>query len=155
MRFKLRFEYLALAFVVLGLACDGFGQTPGASSHPEWIPSSSADVQNLVLKAQHKLDAVEKQQAELNTELAKISQQVTAKNQELDTARKQAQSELDKANAAAMVGVDAALWKWDPEKLSYSAITPPAAPANASTQPAKPASASPGAATPPVQQAKK
>jgi hypothetical protein len=143
---RLENAFLAMLFCVTFLAA-AFAQTV--------VPVVTADQKLAVLQAQHKLDTVEKQQSDLNTQLAKISQQVTAKNQELDTARKTAQSELDKANAAVTGSVDGKLWKWDPDTLTFSPVPPPAAPANASTQPAKPASASPGAATPPVQQAKK
>jgi len=140
-----RSHIFACALCVLTFACAGFTQA---------APSATADQKIAIRDAQHKIDAVEKQQSQLAVNIDKVQKEIDKQGQELIAQQKAAQAELEKANAAVTSGVDAKLWKWDAEKLTFTAVPPPAAPANASTQPAKPA-LSPGAAAPPVQQAKK
>jgi hypothetical protein len=131
------------------LAAAAFAQTPA--------PTLSAEQKLSYRDAQHKLDAIEKQQKDLGLQYADIQQKVTTESQRLAGLRQQAQAELDKVAADLKAGVDDKKWKFNDEPLTFTAVPAPAAPANASTsQPAKPTSpGSPGAAVPPVQQARK
>lgn len=145
-----RSNFTCITHIICVMSLSVFGFTQAGA------PVATADQKAAVRDAQHKLDVIEKQQSQLALQIDKIQQQINDEGQKLAAQQKAAQAELDKANSAVTDGVEAWLWKWDPEKLAFSAVpSPPAAPANASTQPAKPATTSPGAAAPPVQQAKK
>jgi hypothetical protein len=144
-----RSNFTCITHILYVMCLSVFGFSQAAT------PVATVDQKAAVRDAQHKLDVIEKQQSQLALQIDKIQKQIDDEGQKLLAQQKSAQAVLDKANAAATDGIDAKLWKWDPEALSFSAVPPPAAPANASTQPAKPATTSPGAAAPPVQQAKK
>ena len=132
-----------LCFVV---ACC-FAQSP---------PTFTSDQKVAVLEAQHKLDAVEKQQKDLGLQIQDLQTKIQNESQRLAKSYADAKAAVDKAEAAAIVGVDEKKWKPDWETLTFSAVPAPAAPPNASNPP-KPVPGSSGAAAPlpATQQAKK
>ena len=117
-------------------------------------PTFTTDQKLTVRDAQHKLDAVEKQQKDLGLQIQDLQTKIQTESQRLAKSYADAKAAVDKAEAEAVAGVDAKKWKPDWETLSFSAVPAPAALPNASNPP-KPVPGSSGAAAPPTQQAKK
>lgn len=139
-------QFLALACLcVLSAAC--FAQTPPTP------PTLTPDQKLAIREAQHKLDAVEKQQLDLKSQIQQLQANIQTESQRLTKSYQDAKAVLDKAQADATAGVDDKKWKPDWETLTFTAVPAPAASPNASTP--KPVPGSPGAAAPPAQQAKK
>ena len=139
--------FLAIACLAL-FSVAGFAQTPPAA------PVATDQQKVAILAAQHKRDLVVKQQSDLALQIVDLQKKITDESTRLAKALDEAEAAYKVATNAATSGVDAKLWQWNYDSLTFTAVPAPAAPANASTQPAKPAP-SPGAAAPPVQQAKK
>ena len=117
-------------------------------------PTFTTDQKLTVRDAQHKLDAVEKQQKDLGLQIQDLQTKIQTESQRLAKNYADAKAAVEKAEAEAIAGVDEKKWKPDWETLSFSAVPAPAAPPNASNPP-KPVPGSSGAAAPPTQQAKK
>ena len=129
-----------LLIVVCGLGALAFAQN---------APKITAEQKVAVLEAQHKIDTIERQQKDLALQFMQIQQKVQKEESSYDDQRKLAETERDKAIDAAKAGVDEKKWTFNADSLTFTAVPPPAAPANAA-QPAKPVPGSPGAADPQV-----
>lgn len=127
-----------------------------AQQAPSAPPPTLSAAQKLdTREAQHKLDAVQKQIADINIQFQQIQNRAQAQMTELAKQQSDAQKLVDAALEADQSGVDKSKWTIDADSLTFKAVPAPAAPANASTQPTKPVPSSSGEAAPPVQQAKK
>ena len=138
---------------VLCLTAMGFAQTQLATP----TPSLPQDKKMATLEKQHALDKVEGQIKDLTLQFQQLQAQAQGQLTQLTERQKKAKADLDAQYADDQSGIDPKLWKFDAENLDhpFTAVPTPAAPANAATQPPAKPSPSPGAATPPIEQAKK
>jgi hypothetical protein len=106
---------LALSFSLAALAQDAKPTAPVTS-----------DSRKLAIReAQHKLDAIEKQQASLGAYVLQIESKARDQADILQKQRIDAQAIVDKAVADAKKGVDEKLWTFDLESLNWSAVPQP------------------------------
>jgi outer membrane murein-binding lipoprotein Lpp len=106
----------------------------------------ATDTQKLAIRnAQHKVDDIEKQQANLGNYILNIEARVRDQADQLGRQHTDAQAALEKAVADATSGVDAKKWTFDRESLNYNPVPQP--------EPTK--AAQPSKSDTPIQQAKK